>query len=55
MSQHDFERLNVISERALVDKITSEELKEFNKLIDDWSASTEFNVLAGFNRCTNSK
>ena len=54
MNQNDFDRLSFISKKSLVDTITSDELKEFNRLIDDWSASTEFNLLQGFNRHTNS-
>jgi len=54
MNQADFERLSFISEKSLVDKVTSDELKEFKQLIDDWSASTEFNLLQGFNLHTNS-
>jgi len=49
MNQNDFDRLSFISEKSLVDRITSDELKEFKELIDDWSASTEFHLLGGFN------
>jgi len=53
MSQSDFDRLSFISEKSLVDRITSDELKEFKQLIDDWSASKEFNSLNGFNHHRN--
>lgn len=49
MNQHDFDRLSSIFERSFVDKITPDELKEFNQLIDDWSTSTEFNLIECFN------
>ena len=54
MNQNDFDRLNFISKKSLVDTITSDELKEFKQLIDEWSASTEFKLLEGFNQHTNS-
>jgi hypothetical protein len=49
MDQSDFDRLSSIFERSFVNKITSDELKEFNQLIDDWSTSSEFNLLDCFN------
>ena len=49
MNQNDFDRLSLISEKSLVSKVTSDELKEFKQLIDDWSESSEFNFLRGFN------
>lgn len=54
MNQNDFDRLSFISEKSLVDKVTSDELREFKQLIDDWSASTEFNLLQGFNQHSSS-
>jgi len=54
MNQNDFDRLSFISKKSLVDTITSDELKEFKQLIDEWSASTEYNLLEGFNQQANS-
>jgi len=54
MNQNDIDRLSFISKKSLIEKITSDELKEFKQLIDDWSASTEFYLLEGFNQQTNS-
>lgn len=53
MNQNDFDRLSFLSEKSLVETFTCDELKEFNQLIDDWSASTEYDLLQGFNHCTN--
>lgn len=53
MNQNDFDRLNYISKKSLVELITPSELKEFKQLIDDWSVSTEFNLLEGFHQHIN--
>lgn len=47
MYQKDFNRLNFLSEKALSNKITPKELKEFNLLINDWNTSFELNLLGG--------
>jgi len=54
MNQNDFDRLSFISKKSLVEIITPDELKEFKQLIDEWSASTEFTLLEGFNQHKNS-
>jgi len=48
MKQNDYDRLTYLSKKALIDPISKEELKEFNQLMNDWSHSTEFNLLQGF-------
>jgi len=48
MKQNDYDRLTYLSEKSLYEKISIEELEEFNQLMDDWSQSTEFNLLQGF-------
>jgi len=53
MSRNDFDRLSYISKKSLDEKITSDELIEFKQLIDQWSASTEYKSLEGFNPNTN--
>lgn len=47
MTTDQFTRLNVLSEKALNDTASSNELNEFKKLLDDWNQSTEFNLLNG--------
>ncbi|MDX2367537.1 MAG: hypothetical protein QNK36_03905 [Colwellia sp.] len=48
METEEFERLNVLSEKAINDTATSDELEEFMKLLNVWNESTEYNLLQGF-------
>ncbi len=48
MTQNDFDRLNLLSDKTLAEGITQDELKEFKQLMDDWNISTEFNLMQGF-------
>ncbi|NQY87424.1 MAG: hypothetical protein HRT51_06645 [Colwellia sp.] len=48
MNQIDLERLNSLSEKALVETVSKDELDEFKNLLDAWSNSTELNLLQGF-------
>ncbi len=48
MKSEEFERLNTLSEKAINDIVTPNELKEFNQLLTAWSESVEYNSLPGF-------
>jgi len=48
MLSKEFDRLNVLSEKAINDIVTPTELKEFNQLLTAWSESAEYNSLPGF-------
>jgi hypothetical protein len=43
----DFERLNLLSEKALHDTATSTELTEFNQLLSIWNTAAEVNLFNG--------
>jgi hypothetical protein len=45
MGNEEFERLNMLSEKAINDCLTPIELEEFNKLLTSWNQSTEYNLL----------
>jgi hypothetical protein len=47
MDNEEFERLNLLSEKAINDSLTPIELEEFNKLLTSWNESTEYNLLQG--------
>jgi len=47
MEKEDFERLNTLSEKAINDIATPNELKEFSQLLTTWNESTEYNLLQG--------
>ena len=47
MEADDFERLNTLSEKAMNDIVTPNELKEFSQLLSTWNESTEYNLLQG--------
>ena len=44
MHTNDFERLNSLSEKAIGESATEDELKEFNQLLNEWNTSTELNL-----------
>jgi len=44
MHTNDFERLNSLSEKAIGETATKDELKEFNQLLNEWNTSTELNL-----------
>lgn len=44
MDNDDFERLNFLSEKAIIKTATKNELKEFNILLNEWNSSEEFNL-----------
>ena len=48
MKKEDFERLNMLSEKAINDIATPNELKEFSQLLTTWNELTEYNLLQGF-------
>ena len=48
MTKENFERLNVLSEKAINEIVPTNELEEFNQLLNLWSESTEYNILQGF-------
>ena len=41
MTNDNFERLNLLADKALSETMTSNELKEFSKLLNMWNESTE--------------
>ena len=43
MKQKEFDRLNYLSEKSLLDTITPNEFYEFSRLIKDWNTSYELN------------
>jgi len=47
MNQNDFERLNLLSEKSLLETITPDEFEELNQLMNDWNTSVEFNLVQG--------
>ena len=47
MNMDEFERLNTLSEKAMNETASRNELKEFNELLAEWNASVEFNLLNG--------
>lgn len=47
METEEFERLNVLSEKAINDTATANELEEFSQLLIAWNESTEYNILHG--------
>lgn len=47
MTNDEFERMNTLSLRAINNAASENELKEFNKLVESWSASVEFNLNNG--------
>jgi hypothetical protein len=48
MEKEEFERLNTLSEKAINDTATPNELEEFNQLLIAWNEFTEYNLLQGF-------
>ncbi len=47
MSIEEIERLNSLSEKAIKDIATPNELKELKQLLILWNESTEYNLLRG--------
>lgn len=47
MKKEDFERLNMLSEKAINDIVSPNELEEFNQLLNVWNELTEYNLLQG--------
>jgi len=47
MGTNEFERLNLLSEKALHDTATSTELAEFNQLLSIWNTAAEVNLFNG--------
>jgi len=48
MKTEEFERLNALSEKAMDDIATPNELEEFKQLLITWNESAEYNLLQGF-------
>jgi hypothetical protein len=44
MTTDEFDRLNSLSEKALTETVTKNELIEFYELLHDWNTSFEFNL-----------
>jgi hypothetical protein len=49
MNMDQFERLNTLSEKAINDTATVNELEEFSNLLIAWNQSTEYNLLHATN------
>jgi hypothetical protein len=47
MKTEEIERLNSLSEKAMKDIATPEELTELNHLLIIWNESTEYNLIQG--------
>lgn len=47
MDANEFERLNLLSEKALYHTVSSIELAEFHQLLNLWNTSTEVNLFNG--------
>jgi len=47
MDALEFDRLNLLSEKALHDTATSTELAEFNQLLSIWNTASEVNLFNG--------
>ncbi|NQZ24475.1 MAG: hypothetical protein HRT53_20815 [Colwellia sp.] len=47
MDSLEFDRLNLLSEKALRDTATSTELAEFNQLLTIWDTASEVNLFNG--------
>lgn len=47
MKIEDFERLNMLSEKAMIDIATPTELQDLKQLLTIWSESTEYNLIQG--------
>ncbi|NQZ22469.1 MAG: hypothetical protein HRT53_10465 [Colwellia sp.] len=47
MTTDEFARLNALSEKALNETASRNELREFNDLLDDWNNCVEFNLING--------
>jgi hypothetical protein len=47
MDTNEFNRLNLLSEKALHDTATSTELDEFNQLLSIWNTAAEVNFFNG--------
>jgi hypothetical protein len=45
MTNDEFERLNYLSEKAITETATLNELREFKRLMDLWNMFYEFNLL----------
>jgi len=45
MNQNEYDRLNLLSEKSLINKANSDELKEFTQLMNDWKRSEHYNLL----------
>lgn len=44
MTTDEFARLSSLSEKAMNETASRNQLKEFNELLEDWNASVEFNL-----------
>jgi len=47
MKTEEFERLNTLSEKALIDIASPNELQELKQLLTIWNESTEYNLIQG--------
>ena len=48
MKIEEVERINTLSEKAMIEIATPDELKELQKLLAIWNESTEYNLSQGF-------
>jgi hypothetical protein len=47
MKMEEFERMNSLSEKALIESATPNELQELKQLLTIWNESTEYNLIQG--------
>jgi len=45
MTSNEFERLNTLSEKALNETASRNEMTEFNELLNNWNSCGEFNLM----------
>jgi len=46
MTDKEFERLNVLADKAINEAVTVDELKEFNQLLTVWNEDVDLNLLS---------
>ena len=47
MANDEFERLNTLSQKAINETASQNELKELSTLVEDWNKSVQFNLTHG--------
>lgn len=47
MTPDEYERIDILSEKAINHTASVDDLKEFNELLDDWNDCVESNLMKG--------